>query len=130
VTGNQPFAVAGTRGASSLELPAGSMVTSPAMCIDSSFPFFRLFARKQGAGKSGLKVSVLFLDNKGNLKGTSSGEVKAGSNDWSPTDSLKIGVTFDPALFDGAAPVRFQFSAPKDGAWRIDDLYVDPYARR
>jgi hypothetical protein len=127
---NQPYRIGASAGATSLELPAGSTATSAPMCIDSSYPFFRLFARKLGTGKAGLRVNVLFLDNKGNLKGTMSGDVRAASNDWSLTDSLKIGVTFDPSLADGAAPVAFQFIAPKDNTWRIDDLYVDPYARR
>ena len=31
---------------------------------------------------------------------------------------------------DGAAPVVFRFTAGKDSAWQIDDLYVDPMMRR
>ena len=128
--GNQPYQIHDTAGASSLELPGGAVATSPPMCIDASYPYFRLFARKLGSGKAGLKVKVLFLDEKSNTKESNSGEVKADSTDWTLTDSLKIGVTFDANYGSGAAPVRFQFIAPKDNTWRIDDLYVDPYARR
>ena len=128
--GNQPFQVGNTDGSSSLELPGGAVATSPPMCIDATYPYFRLFARKLGSGKAGLKVKVLFLDEKNNAKGKDSGEVKLDSNDWALTDSLKIDVTFDSVYGTGAAPVQFQFIAPKDNTWRIDDLYVDPYARR
>jgi hypothetical protein len=128
--GNQPYKLADTSGSNSLELPAGAVATSPAMCIDATYPYFRLFARKLGSGKAGLKVKVVFLDEKQNEKGKDSGEVKIDSTDWTLTDSLKIDVAFDPNFGGGAAPVRFQFIAPKDNTWRIDDLYVDPYARR
>jgi hypothetical protein len=128
--GNQPYQIVSTADGSSLALPAGSVATSPPMCIDSTYPFFRLFAQKTANGKTGLKVNVLYLDTKGNLKGTASGELHPDVNHWILTDALKIGVTFDPTLYNGAAPVRFQFSAGKDNSWKIDDLYVDPYARR
>ena len=128
--GNQPYQIHDTSGSNSLELPGGAVATSPAMCIDASYPYFRLFAKKLGSGKAGLKVKVLFLDQKNNSKDSDAGEVKSDSNDWALTDSLKIGVTFDANYGGGAAPVRFQFIAPKDSTWRIDDLYVDPYARR
>jgi len=129
-SGNQPYQIVSTADGNSLELPAGSVATSPPMCIDSTYPYFRLFARKLNTGKSGLKVNVMYLDNKGNLKGSTSGEVRSNANDWALTDAFSIGVTFDPDLYNGAAPVRFQFSAGKDTNWKIDDLYVDPYARR
>ena len=75
--GNQPYQIHDTAGASSLELPGGAVATSPPMCIDASYPYFRLFARKLGSGKAGLKVKVLFLDEKSNTKESNSGEVKA-----------------------------------------------------
>jgi hypothetical protein len=129
-SGNQPYQIVTTADGNSLDLPAGSVATSPPMCIDSTYPHFRLFARKMTTGKSGLKVNVMYLDNKGNLKGTTSGELRTQLNDWALTNAFNIGVTFNPDLYNGAAPVRFQFSAGKDNNWKIDDLYVDPYARR
>jgi hypothetical protein len=43
---------------------------------------------------------------------------------------LEIDVPFDAEAENGAAPVAFRFTATgRDGDWRIDDLYVDPYAR-
>jgi hypothetical protein len=126
---NQPFAI-GTTGRSALRLPAGASVTSAPMCIDSSYPHFRLFARNLGKARSPLKAEVLFLNSKGGIKSTASGQVVAASTAWFPTNSLKIGVVFDAAVADGAAPVAFRFTAASEAEWRIDDVYVDPYARR
>ena len=129
VTDNQPFAI-GTSGSSALRLAAGASVTSAPMCIDSSYPHFRLFARNLGKAKSPLRAEVLFLNAKGDVKSTASGQVVATNTAWFPTNSLKIGVVFDAAVADGAAPVAFRSTAGSDAEWRIDDLYVDPYARR
>jgi hypothetical protein len=126
--GNQPFAI-GTGGGSSLRLPAGASAISAPMCIDSSYPHFRVFARNDGKLKSELKAEVLFLTAKGEIKSTASGTVVAASSAWSPTDSLKIGVTFNTAIAAGAAPVSFRFTSAKDANWQIDDLYVDPRMR-
>jgi hypothetical protein len=129
VSGNQPFVI-GTNGQASLRLPAGATVTSAPMCIDSTYPHFRLFARNLGQAKTTLKAEVLFLNSKGDIKSTASGNVVAATTAWFPTDSLKIGVVFNTAVADGAAPVAFRFTAAKGSDWRIDDVYVDPYARR
>ncbi len=126
-SGNQPFAASG---GTSLRLPAKATATSPPMCIDSQYPHFRVFARNVGRAKSPLKVKVLFLDGKGKIRRTSSGELTAPSTAWFPSDSLQIGVTFNPLVAAGAAPVAFRFSAGSNSDWQIDDVYVDPYARR
>jgi hypothetical protein len=128
-SGNQPFSTAAS-GRTSLRLPAGASATSAPMCIDSRYPHFRVFARNVGKLKSTLKAEVLFLTNKGDIKSSASGEIVARSGAWFPTDSLKIGVVFDAGVANGAAPVAFRFTAAKESDWQIDDVYVDPYARR
>jgi len=129
VPGNQPFDV-GTTGQASLRLPADSVAQTAPMCIDSSYPHFRVFARNTGRAKGTLKAEVLYLTAKGAVKGSAAGTVVASGSDWFPTDSLKIAVTFDGTVADGAAPVAFRFTAGKDTMWQIDDLYVDPKMRR
>jgi hypothetical protein len=43
----------------------------------------------------------------------------------------QIGLAFDPTSVGGAAPVAFRFTPQgKGGNWQIDDVYVDPWARR
>jgi hypothetical protein len=40
-------------------------------------------------------------------------------------------MTFDPTAAAGAAPLAFRFTPQGTGSsWQIDDVYVDPMARR
>jgi hypothetical protein len=87
------------------------------MAADSRYPHFRMFARNTGKLKSELKAEVLFLSAKGDIKSTASGTVVATSTAWSPTDSLKIGVTFNTAVAAGASSVAFRFTSAKDANW-------------
>jgi hypothetical protein len=130
VSGNEPYYVGRASDRTSLSIPAGGSAVSAPMCIDQTYPFFRLFARNTGQLKSGLKVDLLFLDSTGKVKTTKSGTYVAGSTAWAPTTSLKIGITFGTTGY-GAAPVAFRFTPQgADAQWRIDDVYVDPWARR
>jgi hypothetical protein len=130
VEGNQPFDI-GTAGHSSLRLPSGSSAISAPMCIDSTYPHFRLFARNTGNAKGALRAEVLYLTAKGDVKASASRTVVAKDAGWFPSDSLTIGITFDTAVADGAAPVAFRFTAAgKEADWQIDDVYVDPMMRR
>jgi hypothetical protein len=100
------------------------------MCIDGSYPHFRMLARNTGRSNGALKAEVLFLDRKGGVKSSASGSVVSKGSDWFPTSELNIGVTFDTAVAGGAAPVAFRFTAGKGSTWQIDDVYVDPRLRR
>ena len=82
-SGNQPFAI-GNGGRASLRLPAGSSATSAPMCVDSSHPHFRVFARNLGKARTQLKADVLFLNAEGDIRSTASGTVVAGNTAWSP----------------------------------------------
>jgi hypothetical protein len=129
VAGNEPYYVGSRADRTSLTLPGGSTAVTAPMCIDETYPLFRLFARNTGVVKSGLKVDVLFLDASGRVKTSKSGIYTAPSTAWAPTTSLKIGITFGTGP-SSAAPVAFRFTAAKDAKWQIDDVYVDPWARR
>ena len=126
VAGNQPFDI-GAPGASGLALPHGASAVSGSMCVDESYTSFRFFARNLGASKADLKVEVLYYDGKGRQQGTSA-RVLGSDSDWALSDPLAMNVPFDAT---GAAPIAFRFTPQgKGGDWRIDDVYVDPYARR
>src|SRR4051794_38688801 len=56
VSGNEPFYVGRSSDRTSLSIPAGGSAVTAPMCIDQTYPFFRLFARNAGQLKSGLKV--------------------------------------------------------------------------
>jgi hypothetical protein len=129
VAGNEPAYVGSPTDRSSLALPAGSTATSPVMCIDGSYPHFRVFARNTASTKSTLKVEVLYMDGKGKIVGSGSGTVAGTTTAWQLSNPLTIGVTFNTAVAAGAAPVAFRFTPSGPGNWQIDDVYVDPYAR-
>jgi hypothetical protein len=81
--------------------------------------------------KAGLKVEILYLDTTGKLRTRASGVYAARTSDRAPTGTLKIPMTFDPTTAGGAAPVAFRFTPQGLGSSRqIDNLYVDPMARR
>jgi hypothetical protein len=129
--GNEPFYVGRSVDKASLSLPTGSSVITAPICIDDTYPWFRLFARNAGDLKASLKVEVLYLDTSGKLKTRASGTWRAATSAWTPTGTLKIPLTFDPTAAGGAAPVAFRFTPQGAGSnWQIDDIYVDPMARR
>ena len=73
----------------SLSLPAGSSAVTAPICIDSTYPYFRLFAKNAGTGKSSLKIEVLFYDAKGNLVNTKPYDYTTTSTAWQPTGTVK-----------------------------------------
>jgi hypothetical protein len=131
VAGNETAYVGSRADRSSLALPSGSTATSATMCIDGTYPHFKVFARNTGSTKSTLKVEVLYMDGKGKIVGSGSGTIAATNTTWQLSKVLNIGVTFNTAVAAGAAPVAFRFtpSGSSAGNWQIDDVYVDPYAR-
>jgi hypothetical protein len=131
VAGNEPFYVGRTADKASLSLPAGSSVVTAPICIDDTYPWFRLFARNTSNRMASLKVEVLYLDTSGKLRTRASGTYNAPTSTWAPTGTLKLPLTFDPTAAAGAAPVSFRFTPQGlDSSWQIDDVYVDPMARR
>jgi hypothetical protein len=126
--GNEPFYIGG-RGVSSLSLPAGSSAVSAPICIDETYPFYRLFARNGGDLSSSLRMEVLFLDAKGQVKSTKSLDYRAGRTGWAPTGAAPISV-FTPKTTVAAAPISLRFTPQgKAGRWQVDDVFVDPYMR-
>jgi len=126
VDGNAPY----SSGGSSLSLPDGSSAISAPLCIDPTFPFYRLFARNEGGSKSALKMEVLFLDSRGNVVSAKPTNYVSRSKLWMPTVSAQINV-FGGKSNVSAAPVAFRFTPQgRGGGWQIDDVWVDPYARR
>ena len=129
VGGNEPWQVAGKADSHSLDLPAGSgAVTSP-ICIDQTYPYFRLFALNAGSGKRSLEIDVLYYDTKGKLLSTKPYGYETASTAWQPTPTIAIDV-WDKSPAGAAAPVAFRFIPKgKDAHFVIDDVFVDPYAR-
>ncbi len=129
VPGGEPWNVSGSANPQSLNIPAGAYAVTPTFCVSGLFPTWRFFAQAADAGWSAqLKVTALYQDIYGN-----SGQMTAttlpggGFTSWQPTSTLPLGTQVPPG---DAANVRFVFSSSSTGgAWNIDDVYVDPYAR-
>ena len=128
VGGNEPWRVAGAADSHALDLPSGSSAVTAPICIDQTYPYFRLFALNAGSGKRSLEIDVLYYDTKGKLLSTKPYGYETSSVAWQPTPTIAIDVWDKSAT--AAAPVSFRFVPKgKDAHFVIDDVFVDPYAR-
>jgi hypothetical protein len=129
VDGNEPWTIGGRGDSHALDLPAGATAVTAPVCIDQTYPHFRLFARNAGSAKRSLEIDVLYFDTKGKLLATKPYGYESASAGWQPTPPIAIDV-WDKSAAGAAAPVAFRFM-PKgnDAHFVIDDVYVDPYAR-
>jgi hypothetical protein len=135
VSGNESFFTNGTRDRYSLSLPPGSTAKSAPMCVSLLNGKMRFFAANSGAASARLKVQVLYNGGVGSVLGlvggllglSEVGYVNAGAA-WQPSQPVgMLGGTL-PLL---TRSVQFRFSAPADGgAFRIDDVYLDPFLSR
>jgi hypothetical protein len=130
VGGNEPWYLGGAGNRNALDLPAGSSAVSAPLCIDETYPYFRLFARNAGATKDALRIDVLYFDDHGHVINTKPYNYTGAGTAWAPTGMVGINV-FTPKTTVAAAPVAFRFT-PTGGKshFQIDDVYVDPWARR
>lgn len=107
-----------------LSLPAGGSAVSPSLCVSKETPFFRAMARDNGVGGSKLQVEVLYEDVD-TVRNRVVGSDRQG--DWDPTQPLAQ--NYGLATQGGSdSSVRIQITAV-GGGWRVDDFYIDPFAR-
>jgi hypothetical protein len=127
VSGNQPFFASGTH---SLALPSGSKATSPVVCIGPKDLVIRMFGVDQGGTDSGLRVRVVWYGLLNQVIGLSDVNTFAPGGPWSPTATVNSnggGNVVIPLL--GSTSARIEITPVNAGSsWRIDDLYIDPYA--
>ena len=129
VRGNESFYLNDAGDRRSLALPDGSSAVSPAICMAIDTPSFRLVARNSGDPSSELRVEAVH-ELLGLLNTKVVGNVKAGSA-WVPTESVSTVLTLSTVVgtvTPSSIEIRIR---PRDtrGEWRIDDLYIDPFAR-
>jgi hypothetical protein len=130
VAGNESYYLGSPADRSSLALPAGSSAGSPPVCMAIDTPTFRMMARNTGDPRSQLRVTASYK-LLGLLRTQTLGTVTAGSA-WVPTTPQSTVLTLATivgTLIPSAIEIRV---APLDskGNWQIDDLYIDPFARR
>jgi hypothetical protein len=129
VDGNERFYANDENDTSSLSLPPGSSATSPAMCTSIYRPTLRFFVRNQGSQWSNLKVEALYRGPLGNVGLFQLGVITGSS--WTPSVRMPILASLLSTLPGASTSVAFRFTPMGgNGAWSIDDVYVDPIGRR
>jgi hypothetical protein len=121
VEGNEPFKVGRSTDHRSIALTCGASVTTAPICIDSTYPWFRLFARNTSGRPAQLKVDIFYTDTLGRVRNAGTGL---------PTGSLGIAIAWQAIPTGSSLPVSFRFTAVGSASWLVDDVYVDPFARR
>ncbi len=128
VSGNEPWNVVSSTDSNSLSIGAGGSATSPTFCVDNTLPSFRFFANSAGTGwHADLTVSARWT-----LANGMSGQQRVTALDaddyasWQLTPPLPLGSVLSAGQ---TVTVQLVFSAGSGGAWNIDDILLDPYAK-
>ncbi len=113
-----------------LSLPAGSSVTSPPICVESGYPYSRMFGYTtvpNPAYSSTLKVELIYTDATSGKSVTQTVATLADEPVWDATQRISL-PSPDNIKPDskGKLWVRYRFTPLYNTAWMIDDLYVDP----
>jgi len=91
---------------------------------------FRFFARNTSGRPAVLKVDILYTDTKGKVRDAGTGDYSTANGAWVATGSLGIAIAWQAIPAGSSLPVTFRFSAVGNASWQLDDVYVDPFARR
>ncbi len=129
VPGNERFSVGAPGDTLSLSLPAGSSATTGTTCVETLDAAMRFFVVNTGSPLSTLKVEVLYTDAFGVPRAHTVALV-LGTARWEPSLPIAFlaNLTRPPLLTDGKLEVAFRFTPlGSRGAWKIDDVYVDPF---
>jgi hypothetical protein len=128
VAGNESFYLNDPADSRSLSLPAGSSAVSPPICMSLDTPIFRLVARNTGDPSAGLRVEATYK-LLGLVRTKTVSTVRAGS-DWAPSQQMSTVLTLS-TIVGTLVPSSIQIKiTPVGGEWQVDDLYIDPFARR
>lgn len=130
VEGNESFYLNDAADQRSLSLPAGSSAVSPPICMSLDTPIFRLFARNTGDPSAGLRVEATYK-LLGLVRTKTVSTVKAGAA-WAPSQQMSTVLTLSTVvgtLIPSAIQIKIT-PVGSGGQWQVDDLYIDPFARR
>ena len=130
VAGNESYYLNAAGDRSSLSLPAGSSAGSPPVCMAIDTPSFRMMARNTGdpqlaaAGDGQLQAArpAPHADARHRHRRPQLGADR-------PQSTVLTLSTIVGTLIPSAIEIRI---TPLDskGSWQVDDLYIDPFARR
>jgi hypothetical protein len=130
VAGNESYYLNGAADSRSLSLPAGSSASSPSICMSLDTPIFRMMARNSGDPASRLRVEAVYK-LLGLVRTKTVSNVAAGPA-WAPTQQMSTVLTLATivgTLIPSSIQIRI-YPLDSKGTWQVDDLYIDPYARR
>lgn len=130
VAGNEAYYLNDAADSRSLALPGGSSAGSPPVCMSLDTPVFRMVARNSGDPSSRLRVEAVYK-LLGVVRTKDVSTVSSGA-DWTPTQQMSTVLSLSTivgTLIPSYVQIRI---TPLDdrGQWQVDDLYIDPYARR
>jgi hypothetical protein len=123
--GNSPFNTEGP-GSRSLYLLPGATATSPTGCFQFGDWHSRFFVRGVGTRGARLEVDVVVPSLLGILTVLDGGSVPA-SGEWSPSPRIGMLICNVTSLL-GTRAVSLRFRAV-NGAFQIDDVYLDPFKK-
>ena len=127
--GNEPWQVDGASDSKSLSIASGGSAVSPTFCVSSKTPSWRFFAHAADASPGTvLRIYVqTTLPNGRVLRLPVAKYTGDDYSSWAATPSMVLGKVLPPNF---NVNVHFVFAADsKGGAWSIDDVFVDPYAK-
>lgn len=130
IADNESFFLNDPADSRALSLPAGSSAASPSVCMSLDTPIFRLLARNSGDPSSYLRVEATY-SLLGLLRTKTLSNVKAGPT-WAPTQQMSTVLTLATltgTLIPSAIKIKIT-PVGSGGNWTVDDLYIDPFARR
>ena len=126
--GNEPWQVDGASDSNSLSIAPGGSATSPTFCVSSKTPSWRFFAHAANTSPGTvLRVYVQTAVSGRVIKLPVAQYTGSNYSSWSATPSMVLGKVLPPNF---NVNVQFVFAASSNGgAWSIDDVFVDPYAK-
>jgi len=130
VSGNESFFLNSASDTKSLSLPTGSSAVSPPICMSIDTPHFRLLARNTGNPSSTLRVEATY-PLLGLVRTKTLSTATAGPS-WAPAQQMSTVLTLSTivgTLIPSAIQIRIT-PVGSGGNWQVDDLYIDPFARR
>lgn len=127
VAGNEPWYVNSAKDTQSLSLTSGGSAVSPGVCVNSARPWWRFFATSHnGATASTLSLWASWTNPDGTQGQTPVLTLPAsGYQTWTLSPQLVLGSALGTGI---NVTAHLHFSTT--GKWQIDDVYVDPYAKR
>ena len=117
----------------SVYMPVGSYVISPTVCIETNFPFARMFAMTtipDAYQSATLRVDVIYTDATYNKTVTEPAGIVSQTSSWeaSPLITVPAPENIKPD-WAGKIWLKYQFKPLYRSAWKIDDFFVDPKRR-